>query len=105
MLWRTRLSCLVFDFTLCMSSDYTFVTFANNRIAFPVADAGFTVNDSWAFFNAGTVDDTSSTILFAITFTPLFLATQTFLSRLSQSSRLREKECGLINCPVILGRS
>jgi hypothetical protein len=59
-----------------MSSDYTLVAFTYNRIAFPVADSGFTVNDSWAFFNADTVDDTSSAVLFAITFTPLFLATQ-----------------------------
>ena len=66
----------VFGFTLYMSSDYTLVTFTYNCIALPVADARFTANDSWAFFNADTVDDTSSAILFAITFTPLFLTAQ-----------------------------
>ncbi len=45
-----------------MSSDYTLMTFSNNRIAFPVADAGFTVDDSWAFFNADTVGDTSPAV-------------------------------------------
>jgi hypothetical protein len=59
-----------------MSGDYTLMAFAYNRITFPVTDAGLTVNDSWAFFNADTVDDTSSAILFAITFTPLFLTAQ-----------------------------
>ena len=32
-------------------------------------------------------------------------ATPLFLSRLSQSGRLQERECDLINCPLISGRS
>jgi integrase len=48
-----------------MGSDYTLMTFADNCIAFPVTDAGFTVNDRWAFSNADTVGDSSSAILFA----------------------------------------
>ena len=59
-----------------MGRDYTLMTFADNCIAFPVTDAGFTVNDRWAFFNADTVGDVPSAILFAITFTPSFLTTQ-----------------------------
>jgi hypothetical protein len=59
-----------------MSSDYTLVPFTYNRITFPVTDAGLTVNDSWAFFNADKVEGTSSAILFAIAFTPLFLTAQ-----------------------------
>jgi hypothetical protein len=59
-----------------MSGDQTLVAFPNNRIAFPVSDSGFTVNDSWAFFNADTVGDAPSAVLFTITFTPLFLTTQ-----------------------------
>jgi hypothetical protein len=62
-----------------MSGDYTLMAFVYNRITFPVADAGFTVDDSWAFFNADTVGDTPSAILFAETFTPLFLTTQVLM--------------------------
>ena len=50
--------------------------FNYNRIAFPVADSGFLSDNSRAFFNAETIDDTSLVVLFAITFTTLFLATQ-----------------------------
>ena len=32
-----------------MSSDYTFVPFTYNRIAFPVADSGLLSDNSWAF--------------------------------------------------------
>jgi hypothetical protein len=58
-----------------MGSDYSFVAFTNYRIAFLVTDPGFT-NDSWAFFNANTVSDAHSAVLFAVTFTPLFMTTQ-----------------------------
>jgi len=47
-----------------------------NRIAFPVADSGLLSDNSRALLNAETVDDTSPAVLFAITFTTLFLATQ-----------------------------
>jgi hypothetical protein len=62
-----------------MSSDYTFVPFTYNRIAFPVADSEILSDNSRAFLNAETVGDTSLVVLFAITFTALFLTTQVLL--------------------------
>ena len=59
-----------------MSSDYTLVTFNYNRIVFPVADSGLLGGNSRALLNAETVGDTSPVVLFSITFTLLFLATQ-----------------------------
>ena len=59
-----------------MSSDYTLVSFNYNHIAFPFADSGLLIDNSWALLNAETVGDTSPVVLFAITFTALFLATQ-----------------------------
>ena len=59
-----------------MGSDYALVAFTDYRIAFPVTDPGFTVNDSWTVINADTVGDAPSAVLFAVTFTPLFLITQ-----------------------------
>ena len=50
--------------------------FNYNRIAFPVADSGLLSDNSRALLNAETVDDTSPVVLFALTFTALFLATQ-----------------------------
>jgi hypothetical protein len=47
-----------------------------NRIAFPVADSGILSDNSRALLKAETVGDTSPVVLFAITFTTLFLATQ-----------------------------
>ena len=68
-----------FGFTLYMSGDYTFVPFTYNRIAFPVADSEILSDNSKAFLNAETVGDTSPVVLFAITFTALFLTTQVLL--------------------------
>ena len=59
-----------------MSNDFTLVPFNYNRIAFPVADSGLLSDNSRALLNAETVGDTSPVVLFAITFTTLFLATQ-----------------------------
>jgi len=59
-----------------MSSDYTLVPVNYNRIAFPVADSRLLSDNSGALFNAENVGDTSPVVLFAITFTALFLATQ-----------------------------
>ena len=50
--------------------------FNYNRIAFSVADSGLLRDNSRALLNAETVGDTSPVVLFAITFTALFLATQ-----------------------------
>ena len=50
--------------------------FTYNRIAFPVADSGLLDDNSRALLNAETVGDTSPVVLFSITFTLLFLATQ-----------------------------
>ena len=41
----------VFGFALYMGSDYALVAFTDYRIAFPVTDPGFTVNDSWTVMN------------------------------------------------------
>ena len=59
-----------------MSGDHTLVAFPNNRIAFPVADSGLLSDNSRALLNAKTVGYSSPVVLFAITFTALFLATQ-----------------------------
>ena len=59
-----------------MSSDFTLVPFNYNRIAFPVADSGLLSDNSRALLNAETVGDTFPVVLFAITFTTLFLVTQ-----------------------------
>lgn len=58
-----------------MGSNYALMAFADDRIAFPVADPGFMGNNSWAFINANAVGDASSAVLFTVTFTPFFLAT------------------------------
>ena len=50
--------------------------FNYNRIAFPVADSGLLSDNSRALLNAETIGDTSPVVLFSITFTVLFLATQ-----------------------------
>jgi hypothetical protein len=63
-------------FTLYMSSDYTLVAFTYNRIAFPVADSRILSYNNRALLNAETVGHTSPVVLFAISFTTLFLATQ-----------------------------
>ena len=57
-----------------MSSDFTFVPFTYNRIAFPVADSGLLSDNSRALFNAETTS--SPVVLFTITFMALFLSTQ-----------------------------
>jgi hypothetical protein len=59
-----------------MSSDYTLMPFTYNHIAVSVVDLGLLNNNSRALFNIETVGDKSPVILFAITFTNLFLATQ-----------------------------
>ena len=59
-----------------MCSDYALVAFTDYRIAFPVTDPGFTVNDSWAVINATEVGNAAPAILFPITLTTFFLATQ-----------------------------
>ena len=55
------------------------MAFTDDRIAFPVSDTGFIVNDNWAFVNADTVGDTSPAILHAITLAAFFLATKMFV--------------------------
>ena len=50
--------------------------FKYNRITFPVADSGLLRDNSRALLNTKTVDNTSPVVLFTITFTTLFLATQ-----------------------------
>ena len=62
-----------------MSSDYTLVPFNYKRIAFPVADSGLLRDNSRELLNAETIGDTSPVVLFAITFTALFLTTQVLL--------------------------
>lgn len=52
------------------------VTPALNHIVFPVVDSELLSNNSRALLNAETVGDASPAVLFALTFTPLFLATQ-----------------------------
>ena len=52
------------------------MTFNYNRIIFPVADLGLLSDNSRALFNAET---TSPVVLFAITFTTLFLASLVLL--------------------------
>jgi hypothetical protein len=59
-----------------MSSDYTLVPFNYKRIAFPVADSGLLRDNSRELLNAETIGDTSPVVLFAVTFTALFLAKQ-----------------------------
>ena len=58
-----------------MGSDYVLVAFTDYRIAFPVTDPGFTVNDSWAVINAAEVGNAAPAILFP-TLTTFFLATK-----------------------------
>ena len=62
-----------------MGSNHALMTFTDDRIAFPVSDMGFIVNDNWAFINADTVGDTSPAVLFAIGFATFFLTTQVFM--------------------------
>ena len=50
--------------------------FTYNRIVFPVADSGLLDDNSRALLNVETVGDTSPVVLFSITFTLLFMATQ-----------------------------
>jgi hypothetical protein len=59
-----------------MSSDFTLVTLTYNRITFLVADSGLLGDNSRALLNTETVGDTSPAVLFAIMFTPFFLAAQ-----------------------------
>ena len=59
-----------------MGSDYALVAFTDYRVAFPVTDPGFTVNDSWTVINAAEVGNAVLVILFPITLTTFFLATQ-----------------------------
>jgi hypothetical protein len=59
-----------------MISELHLVLFNYNHIAFPVADSGLLSDNSRALLNAETVGDTSPVVLFSITFTALFLATQ-----------------------------
>jgi hypothetical protein len=58
-----------------MSSDYTLMPFTYDRIAFPITDPRFSGNNSWTLLNA----DTSSAVLFAITFTLFFWQRSTYL--------------------------
>ena len=50
--------------------------FNYNRVTFPVADSGLLIDNNRALLNVETVGGTSLVVLFAITFTTLFLATQ-----------------------------
>ena len=59
-----------------MGSDYVLVAFTDYRVAFPVTDPGFTVNDSWTVINAAEVGNAVLANLFPITLTTFFLATQ-----------------------------
>ena len=59
-----------------MNSDFTLVTLTYNRIAFLVTDSSLLSDNGRALLNTETVGDTSPAVLFAITFTPFFLATQ-----------------------------
>ena len=62
-----------------MGSDYALMALADDRIAFPVANTGFIINNGWAFINADAVGDMPPAILFPISFAPFFLATQVFM--------------------------
>jgi hypothetical protein len=62
-----------------MSSDFTLM-------AFPVVDPRFIGNHSWTFINADAVGNASPAVLFAVTLTPLFLATQMVVKMASLTS-------------------
>ena len=69
----------ILSFALHKSGNNALMACTDDRIAFPVSDAGFIVNDSWVFINADAVGDTSPAVLFAIAFVTFFLATQVFM--------------------------
>jgi hypothetical protein len=56
--------------------DYTLVPFKYNRVAFSGTDSRLLSDNSTALLKAEAIGDTSSVVLFVITFTALFLATQ-----------------------------
>jgi hypothetical protein len=49
------------------------MAFTADRIA---ADPGFIGDNGWTFINTNAVGNASSAVLFVVTFTPFFLATQ-----------------------------
>lgn len=69
-----------------MGSDHALMAFADDRIAFPVSDPGFIGDNSGAFINADAVGNVSSAVMFSVTFTPFFLATQILMKILSLMS-------------------
>ena len=69
----------ILSFALHKSGNNALMAFTDDRIAFPVSDTGFIVNDSWAFINADAVGDTSPAVLFTIAFATFFLTTQVFM--------------------------
>lgn len=69
----------ILSFVFHKSGNNALMAFADDRIAFPVPNTGFIVNDCGPLVNADTVGNASPAILFSVTLAPFFLATQVFM--------------------------
>lgn len=69
----------ILSFVFHKSRNNALMAFTDDRIAFPVANTGFIVNDCGSLVNADTAGNVSPAILFSVMLAPFFLATQVFM--------------------------